>query len=509
MTAEFSSFTHWHDAIDHQFRQRPEATAYSDSAGRIWNWADLVRASTDLASELAGAGVQQGDRILLLAENSLEAIATLFAASRIGAAVIPFNARQTTSEVARVIEHATPAVVVITSEVSDAAAKHATDLGAHALSGSFGTLCLLSRSSDPDPDLIDVASILYTTGTTGAPKGVMLTHSNLLFGGNASATLRHMGPQDLVYGVLPITHVFGLASIVTACATAGAHVRLEARFTAEKLYEALRSGVTLLSAVPQMHALLMQYVKEQGLDRLGSPDLRYVSSGGAPLDPEWKRKAEAFYEVALQNGYGMTESTAGICATDNQVGDPDISTGPPLPGVLVDIQGVDAQQAGSQSEGGEIRTKGPHVMKGYFRNPEATQQALDAEGWLHTGDIGRMDDRGHLHILGRSKELIIHGGFNVYPPEVEAALSEHPKVIQAAVIGQMVQGDEKVVAFCQVADEDRPDVDDLRRFAAERLAGYKRPTHIILAVTLPAAPTGKILKHKLPQAFAAELAAIA
>ena len=202
--------------------------------------------------------------------------------------------------------------------------------------------------------------------------------------------------------------------------------------------------------------------------------------------------------MALQNGYGMTESTAGICATANPLGSKDISVGPPLPGVEVRIDDV--------GDGtGEILTRGGHVMKGYYRNDAETMKVLDGDGWLRTGDLGRVDEAGHLHILGRSKELIIHGGFNVYPPEVEAALNDHPQVIQSAVIGRAKDGDEEVLAFVQVAEDDAPDVEDLKAFVKDRLTGYKRPSRIILAFNLPAAPTGKILKHKLLTAFEDQL----
>ena len=154
---------------------------------------------------------------------------------------------------------------------------------------------------------------------------------------------------------------------------------------------------------------------------------------------------------------------------------------------------------------GEVLCKGPNIMKGYYKNAEATAAVLDAEGWLRTGDLGKIDDQNRLHIVGRSKELIIHGGFNVYPPEVEAAINDHPKVIQCAVIGRRKGGDEEVLAFVQAAPDDMPDVEELRAFAAERLTGYKRPKRIIVATELPAAPTGKILKHKLLEAFADKL----
>ena len=488
----------WHGFLEAQITTRPDAPAMSDPTGAHWSWRELGDAVSDAAKTLQEAGVQAGDRVMILSENSTATVAMLFGASRLGAVAVPFNARQTEAELARVIDHATPAVIVATTAVSPDALAHAERLGAAPVSGRFGTVHMVARDSDPDADP-DVAVLLYTTGTTGTPKGVMLTHDNLCFGGRTSANLRGMTPEDVIYGVLPVTHVFGLASVVTAATYAGAHVRFEPRFSAAALYAALTDGVTLLSAVPQMHALLMQYTKEQGFDRLPSETLRYVSSGAAPLDPTWKRKAEAFYGVALQNGYGMTETTAGVAATGNAIGDPDTSVGPALPGVEISI---DQTVEGGGDGAGEVLTRGPHIMKGYYRNPEETARVLDADGWMHTGDLGCIDERGHLHILGRSKELIIHGGFNVYPPEVEAALNDHPGVIQSAVIGRQKNGDEQVLAFCQVPEGSDLTPEVLREFVAERLAGYKRPRHIVLATTLPAAPTGKLLKHKLIEAFA-------
>ncbi len=491
----------WHGYLDNQINTRPDAPAVSDPTGTNWTWGALGKAVEDASQTLRDAGVMPGDRVMILSENSTATVAFLFGCSRLGAIAIPFNARQTEAELARVVEHATPAAIVLTTAVSRDAQAHADRLGSQPVTGKFGTVHLVARSSDPDPDR-DVAVLLYTTGTTGTPKGVMLTHDNLRFGGMTSSNLREMTTNDVIYGVLPVTHVFGLASVVTAATYAGAQIRFEPRFSAAALYEALTSGVTLLSAVPQMHALLMQYTKEKGYDRLPSDTLRYVSSGAAPLDPTWKRKAEAFYGVAVQNGYGMTETTAGVSATRNEIGDPDISVGPPLPQVEVRI---DETVPGGGDGEGEVLTRGPHIMKGYFRNPEETARALDSQGWMRTGDLGCIDDRGHVHILGRSKELIIHGGFNVYPPEVEAALNDHPQVIQSAVIGRVAAGDEQVLAFCQVPDGCTLSPDDLRAFVAERLAGYKRPRQIILASSLPAAPTGKILKHRLLDTFAEQL----
>lgn len=483
----------WQKILDRHAVERPGAPALSDTIGHHWSYKDLNQAAHDLADHLRSAGVRSGDRVLLLSENCAPAAAALFACMRLGATVIPFNARQTFAEVSRVVDHAEPAAVLCTSEVSTDAAAHAERLGAEKISGCFGALDLQVRASSPE-DMQDVAVILYTTGTTGDPKGVMLTHDNLSFASMGSINVRGLSSNDVIYGVLPMTHVFGLASIIGAGICVGALIHMAPRFKPEKLHRALTSGVTVLSAVPQMHALLMQYTKEQGLKRLKSDTLRYVSSGAAPLDPDWKRRAEAFFGIALQNGYGMTEATAGVCMTNNKIGDPDISVGKPFPGVQIRL---DLEASGAESDVGEVQIRGANVMKGYFRNPEATAKAIVEDGWLRTGDLGRIDDKGNLHIMGRSKELIIHGGFNVYPPEVEAVLNDHPQVIQSAVVGKVVDGDELVFAFVEAAPDDLPSEEALRDFVGRRLAGYKRPSRIIITDKLPAAPTGKIIKHKL------------
>ncbi|MFQ6550127.1 class I adenylate-forming enzyme family protein [Aestuariibius sp. 2305UL40-4] len=488
--------------LDDSIARWPDAPAIRGADGRRWTYRDLGDAARAAEDMLKAEGTQPGDRVMIVAENCAEAVAFLFGATRLGAWAVPVNARQTQGEIDRIIAHAEPRAVILTTGASNDAATHADRLNARRVEDTFGQVAIAATfASAPEPDRA-VAVLLYTTGTTGDPKGVMLTHANLRFAGHASATLRGMSHDDTVYGVLPMTHVFGLASMIIAATYAGATIRLEPRFSAEKLYRALMDDVTILPAVPQMHALLMQYTSDQELERLTGSGLRYVSSGAAPLDPIWKKKAESFYGIALQNGYGMTESTAGICATRHQKGDPDISVGRPLDGVEVCID--EAAQGGGDGIG-EVQTRGPHVMCGYYKAPGETEKILGEGGWLHTGDLGRIDGEGRLHILGRSKELIIHGGFNVYPPEVEAALNDHPAVVQSAVIGQVADGDEQVLAFVQVGERAGVHEAELKAYVAERLAGYKRPSRIIIARSLPAAPTGKILKHRLLECFKAEL----
>lgn len=482
------------DVLTQQAQLLPDNTALTDSTGLAWTYTDLQLAAEDLSGHLHAAGVQHGDRVMVLLENCAPAIAAIFACARIGAAVIPVNARQTLTEISRVIEHATPAVILATSSVSADAQQHAATLGSQPVSGTFGSLDICTLCSSPDPVLHDVAVILYTTGTTGTPKGVMLTHGNVLFGGNVSANIRGITQHDLVYGVLPLSHVFGLTSVMVACMLSGTHIQLAPRFDPASLYQALTRDITVLAAVPQMLAKLMHYTETQGHRTLPSSTLRFVSAGAAPLDLDWKRRTEAFFGLPVQNGYGMTETSAGICLTTHQHSNTDISVGRPLPGVDVKI---DTTVTGSDGETGEVLVRGGNVMKGYYRHPEATDAVLSADGWLRTGDLGLFDSDKNLHIKGRSKELIIHGGFNIYPPEVEAALNDHPQVIQSAVIGKKENGDEMVCAFVEVDLNNPPDTDDLRAYIARTLAPYKRPSTLVLTEKLPATVTGKILKHRL------------
>lgn len=493
------TFTRIHDLVAQHLAPRPEAPAIKDCDGRVHTWAAYAGLIDEAVALLQAHGAGPGERVLVVSENCIALPVLMMACSRIGAWAVPVNARMSASEIARIATHANPALTFYTSHVSKEAAAHAGE--AATVGTGFGRLQMKPGTSDPEAiedSPHTPAILLYTTGTTGDPKGVMLTHANLIFAAEASSDLRRLTERDHVYGALPLTHVFGVASMLMASARAGAMVELATRFDPAALFRALKGGATVMPAVPQMHALLMAYAETLGETTLGSDTLRYVSSGAAPLDPAWKRKAEAFYGLPLQNGYGMTESTAGVSGTRNAIGDPDTSVGPPLPGIEIALD----TSVGAEEDVGEVLTCGPHVMKGYFRNPQATAQAITREGWLRTGDMGRIDDQGRLHIVGRAKELIIRSGFNVYPPEVEAALNDHPAVVQSAVIGRTVNGDEEVLAFVQLREAGSATAEELRDFAATRLAGYKRPSRIFIVDGLPAAATGKILKHKFQSHFA-------
>ncbi|MBR9842529.1 MAG: acyl--CoA ligase [Rhodobacteraceae bacterium] len=493
-----------HELVAKAAADKPEGLAFIDHDDRQITWGELQGAAEDARGDLEALGVGAGDRVVVVFENAIEVVAFYFAASHLDAAAVMVNARMTRPELDRIIAHSDPSAVVFSIESSEAAEAHAFEFGAKARQGRYGRVAVWPRAGSVAEPVFEggeeqVALLLYTSGTTGHPKAAMLTHANMIAAGRASADVRGMREGDMTYLALPMSHIFGLVTVHAICLAQGS-ARLEASFDVARLYKALQEDVTLLPAVPQMHAHLFHYARAHDMPRYDRGLLRYVSSGGAPLDPVWKREAEEFYGQPLQNGYGLTESAAGICATRNAMGDPDTSVGEAMLGSTLRID-LEAPGATPDEGIGEILVGGPQIMKGYFRDAEQTAKALTEDGFLRTGDLGRFDDQGRLHIAGRTKELIIRSGFNVYPVEIEAVLTEHPCVIIAGVVGRAVAGNEEVLAFVKAVPGSGITEAALKAYVRERLAPYKRPERIIVADDLPAAPTGKILKAKLIESF--------
>ncbi|WP_108880530.1 AMP-binding protein [Anderseniella sp. Alg231-50] len=501
-----TSFSRIHHLLEHQAAHAPDAIALTTAQTGDVTFADWLAAARNLADELRKAGVRPGHRVMLVAENSFSAATGLIAASLLDAWSVPVNARLSATEIDRIRDHAQPAATVFTHTASNAALDHAQTADGHEIKvGAEPAMLAIQPGTAAEPrseDADQVATLLYTTGTTGDPKGVMLTHANLIYGGQTSASHREITSADYIYAVLPLTHVFGLSSAFMAGLAVGARLELVPRFDAGVTFAALQSRVSIFPAVPQMHALLMAHASQCGLEKLKAERLRYISSGGAPLDLAWKQKVEAFFGLPLFNGYGMTEGTAGIAATRPGATRADTSVGR----MLAD-QEVRIERPG-QDGIGEIVIHGPNIMTGYYRNQAATDEVLGRDGWLRTGDLGYLDDQNNLHITGRAKELIIRSGFNVYPLEVEAALNQHPQVVQAAVIGHSANGNEDIVAFIQPLNVSGLVPDQLKDHLKDRLAAYKHPTRWIISDQLPAAPSGKILKARLATVFADELAAV-
>ncbi len=463
---------------------------------------DLARAVDGAAAALEQCEVRGGDRVLIVNENCAGALVLALACARVSAWPVLVNARLSRREIDAVSAHCTPRRALFTTAVSNDAAAHAirADATPLPLAALSGIAIAPLGAAVPEPVATDparqVAALVYTTGTTGAPKGVMLSHRNLLFAAVAGATLRRTAPGDRVYIALPISHIFGLASGCMGSLLAGATLQLVPRFSAEGLADALEhDGISVLPGVPAMYTRLLEHARRTGRP-IRAPRLRFAYAGGAPLDPALKREAERALGQPLHNGYGLTETSPTIASTRIEAPRDDLSVGPPVPGIELRICGPDGR-ALPRGEVGELHVRGPNVMLGYYRDPALTAEAIDREGWFNTGDLARVAPDGALFIVGRTKELIIRSGFNVYPVEVEAVLGQHPAVAQAAVVGRAVPGNEEVVAFVELRAGAAASADALRAFAATRLAPYKVPAEIVVMAALPASATGKVLKAAL------------
>jgi len=480
----------------------PDRPVLTDDA-RHWTYRELDKAIAATVTWLEQSGVRPGDRVMLVCENCCAAVAIYLALNVCGAWPVVVNARLSDREIDEIRDHSDARRIVLTVGVSARAKAHAARLCAALYDpASFGAVALspLNEAAVPEPVEPDptqrIAALLYTSGTTGKPKGVMLSQSNLLFVARASAEVRSLGPDDKTYVVMPISHILGLTGILLGSLVGGAQVRLTSRFDPAATFAALdRERVSLLVGTPSMHAMLAEYATRKKLVPVLCPALRIMSSAGAPLDAATKSTVEAAFGRTLHNGYGITECSPTITLTSPQAPRKDCSVGRLIPGVEAKLVGPDGLTA-APNEVGELWVRGPGIMKGYYRAPDETAVAVTADGWFKSGDLARIED-GNVFIVGRCKELIIRFGFNVYPAEIEGVLNAHPDVACSAVIGKQVDGTEDVLAFVHLADGAQTTTDELSDYAATKLAPYKRPSRIVVVPAMPVSPTGKILKSEL------------
>ena len=494
-----------HEVMDRHVVATPDRPALVDD-GTMLTYRALDRSVRLVAETLRALGIRAGDRMMIVSENSIPLACLLLAASRLDAWAIVVNPRLSPREVDQIRDHSGARRAFFTADVSQEAAAHATRFGAPVqdvgpLHG-IGVSALREETST-EPVEVDgakqVAVLIYTSGTTGTPKGVMLTHRNLLFSAKGTAALRNMTADDVQYCVLPISHIVGI-SLLTMTLMVGATVRLVAKYEPAALVKAMaEEGITILNGVPATYQRLLEYQRNAGLPKFDRGALRLIAVAGAPLDLELKSRVEQELGLPLLNGYGITECSPGISGVRPDNPRADHAVGTILPGLEAKLVGRDGKAVANGGVG-ELHVRGPNVMRGYYRAPDLTAKAIDPDGWFNTGDLARFEG-DYLYIVGRTKEMIIRSGFNVYPAEIEAVLSTHDAVLQCAVVGREADGNEEVVAFVQLIKGSKATAQDLMAHVAPQLTSYKRPSEIILRDALPATSTGKILKHKLAESL--------
>jgi acyl-CoA synthetase (AMP-forming)/AMP-acid ligase II len=491
-----------HRILDEGAQRGKWRIAITDESGVDWSYARIISAVEQVAIEMSDLGVRPGDRVMIVCENSIAAIVLMYAASRLDAWAVMTNARLSARELALIIEDSQPRRIFYTSVVSPDANSHAMQNGAAPIDFSgIGVVKVGEANKGAVPEKVfqdpakQVAVLIYTTGTTGRPKGVMLSHRNLSFVAARGKRTNTIFADDVAWCIMPISHSYGLV-LLQGMLFAGARLKIMPRFDIEKTLGAVASGeVTILNAVPALLGRAIAFIEQNNL--VMRPNrLRYAYSGTAPLDLLLREKAEQIFGVVLHNGYGLTETSPTISRTVYEKGSGEINIGCAIPGVTIKVVGVDG---GEVAEGatGELLVKGPNVMLGYYRQPELTSEVIDAEGFLRTGDLVSLNASGEIAIQGRSKELIIRSGFNVYPQEVESALNAHPAVVNTAVVGFPAEGNEDIVAFVELVPGLSVEPEELATFIETALARYKRPQRIIVLPQLPMAPNGKIRKHEL------------
>lgn len=484
------------DPVLRHAQESPDSTAIRHSTGNT-TYARLRDDVLRLSAVIRDHGVRHGDRVLLSATTSPEFVLAYLAVQALGATVVPVNTMATAPELDYIIGDSGCVLAVHArtrpGALREAAARHTVECLDLASVDARAVETPPARPADRDAS--EIAGILYTSGTTGRPKGVMLTVANVLAAGEICAELSQGGPGDRVGTALPLFHVFGASSVMMMALTLGASLSLQERFDPPAFLDLMaHDEMTVVAGVPTMwNALLRAY---DGRTPADFARLRIATSGGAPLPTSIAAEFEAKFGCQLRDGYGMTESTA-LATYSRPEGHAPGYTGPAVPRLTVEVRDQDGQRC-APGVVGEVHISGPTVMAGYLGRPDATAEALTPDGWLRTGDLGETNAAGELRIVDRIKDLIIRGGYNVYPAEVEDALYRHPRVLEAAVFGIPDEHyGEEVAAMIVPRPGSELSEDEIERWCRQELSAYKRPRKIAFTESLPKNSTGKILKQRL------------
>ena len=473
-------------------RSDPGATALIHEGATV-SYADLAARAERAAAVLAGYGVGPGDRVAVVLPNSPSFVEAFFGALRLGAIVVPFNVLLRPREIEERLAAVSASAVVFDTDRAPLVTAPAERLGItqirlDAPGGPAADAPLVER----DPD--DPAAILFTSGTSGISKGAVLTHGSIGSAARNAAEALAFGPQDVVVGAAPFSHVLGQTTCLISTLSTGGAVAVVPRFDpVETLGLMVSTGTTVLLGVPTMCIALCDAARSAP----ALPPLRLAHVGGAPVPIEVARAFEDTFGADLYEGYGLTE-ISGIATTyrKGQLRKPG-SVGRPLGDTDLEIVSPEGVPV-PVGEIGEIRFRGSSVIAGYWRGAGVPPAEVSPDGWLDTGDLGRVDDDGYLFIVDRLKDMIIRNGYNVYPREVEEVLYEHPDVLEAAVIGipDPRLGDE-VVALVKPRPGIVCDPVAIQEWVRERVAAYKYPRHVIVVDSLPTGPTGKVLKREI------------
>ena len=480
------------------------------SRGITTTYGELQMQVAAMRGALDGLGVGKGDRVALLCGNTIEFVVAYFACLGRGIVCVPLNPTAPAPELQRELSVVgARAVVVAPSAVAAWSGVDRSALGhlVHviATTGDLGDALqfrdLLQHEAAPVVDMQpnDLAIMLFTSGTAGSPKAAMLSHGNLQSNLDQLAQVRRLDHTDVVFGVLPLFHIFGLNVVLAYSLMRGASLVLVERFDPMTAIETIRDRkVTLIPGAPP---LWMAFEQMPTLPKDSFASVRIALTGASKMPEHTTRALFERYGLLVTEGYGLTECAPVVTTTTNvekttaltKIG----SIGRVLPGVevrLVDESGENALRG----DAGEIWVRGPNVFLGYFEDPQATARALTADGWLRTGDIAVIDDDGFFYLVDRAKDLIIVSGFNVYPAEVEEAIREHSAVAQAAVVGvEHPHSGEAVRAYVVLRQDAHLDEDAVIDHCRARLARYKCPTKVLFVSQLPTGATGKVLRREL------------
>ena len=472
----------------------------------------------DLTAHVAGLlldrGVRPGDRVGIMLPNVPQFALAYYGVLRAGGIVVPMNVLLKRREVAFYLADSDAKLMVAWHDFEQEAAAGATDAGAECIVVRPGEFDRLLADMHPSREVVDkvgsdTAVILYTSGTTGQPKGAELTHANLRRNAEVVRRMFDIGPEDVVLGALPLFHAFGQTCALNTAVASRACLTLIPRFDAGKVLEIIqRDRVNVFEGVPTMYVALLNHPEASSYD---VSSLQLCVSGGAALPVEVLHGFEDKFGCIVLEGYGLSETSPVASFNHPDRERKPGSIGTPIAGVemrLVDDRGATVPQG----EVGEIVIRGHNVMKCYWQRPDATSEAISADGWLLTGDLARTDEDGYFFIVDRKKDLIIRGGYNVYPREVEEVLYEHPAVHECAVIGiPHPQLGEEVGAAVSLRPGSDATADELRDFVKGQVAAYKYPRHVWLLDDLPKGATGKIVKRdvEVPAEVQEAVAAVA